>query len=173
MSSSRSRTLAARGRAAPRLRGRASLALGVAALASIPVACLPDAGARGWECVAPAAAGGGWDLTCRSVGEVLRQLGLSPGLVRTTNLPGAGGGVAYANAVAQRNDDPSVLVAASPSTTLRLAQGQYGDLSEDDVLWGGAVGAEYGVLAVAPDAPWQTLGELVDAWRRDPGSIVV
>ncbi len=144
------------------------------ALAVLSVgACVPDAGGRGWECVAPAAAGGGWDLTCRSVGEVLRTLGLSPGLVRTTNLPGAGGGVAFANAVAQRADDPTVLIAASPSTTLRLAQGQYGRLTEDDVRWVGAVGAEYGVLAVAADAPWRDLTDLLEAWRVAPGSIVV
>jgi putative tricarboxylic transport membrane protein len=104
---------------------------------------------------------------------VLRVLGLSPGLVRTTNLPGAGGGVAFANAVAQRNRDPAVLIAASPSTTLRLAQGQYGNLTEDDVRWIGAVGAEYGVLAVSADAPWNDLGDLLEAWRLDPGSIVV
>lgn len=136
-------------------------------------ACLPDAGSRGWECIAPANAGGGWDLTCRSVGEVLRELGLSPGLVRTTNLPGAGGGVAFSNAVAQRNEDPTVLIAASPSTTLRLAQGQYGSLTEDDVRWIGAVGAEYGVLAVSSDAPWRDLTDLLEAWRANPGSIVV
>lgn len=123
--------------------------------------------------MAPANAGGGWDLTCRSVGEVLRELGLSPGLVRTTNLPGAGGGVAYANTVALRNTDPTVLVAASPSTTLRLAQGQYGHLTEEDVRWVGAVGAEYGVLAVAADAPWGDLTELLAAWRADPTGIVV
>ena len=136
-------------------------------------ACLPDAGSRGWECIAPANAGGGWDLTCRSVGEVLRGLRLSPGLVRTTNLPGAGGGVAFSNAVAQRNEDPTVLIAASPSTTLRLAQGQYGSLTEDDVRWIGAVGAEYGVLAVSSDAPWRDLTDLLEAWRANPGSIVV
>jgi putative tricarboxylic transport membrane protein len=103
----------------------------------------------------------------------MRSLGISPGLVRTTNLPGAGGGVAFANAVAQRAGDPAVLVAASPSTTLRLAQGQYGRLTEEDVLWVGAVGAEYGVLAVAAGAPWSDLTDLLEAWRTEPGSIVV
>ena len=128
---------------------------------------------RGWECIAPANAGGGWDLTCRSVGQVLSDLELSPGLVRTTNVPGAGGGVAYARTVAQRAEDPNVLIAASPSTVLRLAQRQYGSLTETDVRWVGALGAEYGVLAVAADAPWQTLDDLLDAWRQDPGSVVV
>jgi putative tricarboxylic transport membrane protein len=101
------------------------------------------------------------------------ELGLTPGAVRTTNMPGAGGGVAYAHAIAQRDDDPNVLVAASPGTTLLLAQGTWGDMTEDDVRWLGAVGAEYGVLAVARDAPWHTLGELLDAWRANPDGIVV
>jgi putative tricarboxylic transport membrane protein len=135
--------------------------------------CAPPVDMRGWECIAPANAGGGWDLTCRAVGRVLGELELSPGLVRTTNLPGAGGGVAYARIVGQRGTDPNVLVAASPSTVLRLAQRQYGRLREDDVRWVGALGAEYGVLAVAADAPWRTLDDLLDAWRHDPESLVV
>lgn len=165
----------ATGRDRPRRRGLAGV-LRVAALvlAAAPwPGCAPPRDARGWECIAPANAGGGWDLTCRSLSRVLSDLGLSPGLLRTTNLPGAGGGVAYARTVAQRREDPTVLVAASPSTTLRLAQRQYGRLTEDDVRWVGALGAEYGVLAVAADAPWRTLDDLLDAWRSDPTSLVV
>lgn len=152
-----------------------SRAVGVFALAFAALlgGCEPPASTRGWECIAPAAPGGGWDLTCRTVGQVLHELGLSPGRVRTTNMPGAGGGVAFAHTVGQRNEDPGLLVAASPSTTLRLAQGQYGRLTEDDVRWVGALGAEYGVLAVAADAPWRTLDDLLAAWRSDPGSVVV
>ena len=75
--------------------------------------------------------------------------------------------------VAQRADDPNVLIAASPSTTLRLAQRQYGPLTVDDVRWIGALGAEYGVLAVAANAPFRTLDDLLDAWRLDPSTAVV
>jgi len=81
--------------------------------------------------------------------------------------------VAFARTVAQRNDDPNLLVAASPSTVLRLAQGQYGSLTEDDVRWAGALGAEYGILAVAADSQWRTLEDLLGAWREDPSSLVV
>lgn len=144
----------------------AALCLGLAT-------CLPPADSRGWECIAPAAAGGGWDRTCRSVGQTLGRLGLTPGTIRTTNMPGAGGGVAFAHAVAQRDDDPGVIFAASPGTTLLLAQGQWGRLSESDVRWVGAVGAEYGVVAVSADAPWNSLGDLLETWRSDPGSLVV
>lgn len=112
-------------------------------------------------------------MTCRTVANTLRSLELSPGLMRTTNMPGAGGGVAFAHSVTQRDDDPSVLVAASPGTTLLLAQGQWGKLTEDDVRWVGAIGAEYGVLAVDADSPWQDLSDLMDDWRADPEGFVV
>lgn len=167
-----------RSRLGPRRRARgprrhvARAAAGLSALAVLS-ACQPTDVDRGWECIAPANAGGGWDLTCRTVGRVLRELSLSPGLVRTSNVPGAGGGVAFARTVARRSADPSVLVAASPATVLRLAQRQFGNLTERDVRWAGAVGAEYGVLAVAADAPWRTLDDLLAAWRRDPTSLVV
>ena len=46
------------------------------------------------ECLAPADPGGGWDFTCRSVGQVLQDLELVPGNVQTINMAGAGGGVA-------------------------------------------------------------------------------
>ncbi len=125
------------------------------------------------ECIAPAAAGGGWDLTCRSVGRVLSQLALVTGTVQVTNMPGAGGGIALVHTVTQRNDDPRLLVAASPSTTLNLAQARYGSLTEHSVRWVAAVGAEVGALAVRSDAPWPTLQHLMDDWREEPRSITV
>lgn len=147
----------------------ATLALFLASLA----ACQEAGGPRGWECIAPANPGGGWDLTCRTAGRALGELDLAPGMVRVTNIPGAGGGIGYAHTVSQRHGDPNVLVAASPATVLRLAQGQFAHLTEDDVRWLGAVATDHGVVAVQPEAPWDTLEELVRDWRADPRSIVV
>ena len=45
------------------------------------------------ECIAPSDPGGGWDFTCRSAGNVMRDLGLVDGTVQTINMAGAGGGV--------------------------------------------------------------------------------
>jgi putative tricarboxylic transport membrane protein len=144
------------------------------ALAWLAVAgCQPPDTARGWECIAPANPGGGWDLTCRTAARALGELGLPPGIMRVTNLPGAGGGIAYAHTVSQRHGDGNVLVAASPATLLRLAQGQFAHLTEEEVRWVGAVATDYGILAVQPGAPWGTLEELLAQWRRDPSSIVV
>ncbi len=88
-------------------------------------------------------------------------------------MPGAGGGVALVHTVTQRHDDHRLLVAASPSTTLNLAQSRFGSLTEHSVRWVAAVGAEVGALAVRSDAPWHSLQELMETWVRDPGSITV
>lgn len=126
----------------------------------------------GRECLAPANPGGGWDLTCRAVARVVREEGILAGSLRVRNLPGAGGGIAFAHIAADRRGDAGVLVAASPATTLRLAQGQFGDLSAEDVRWLGAIATDYGVVAVRADAPWNDLESLLSEWRAAPGSIV-
>lgn len=81
--------------------------------------------------------------------------------------------MAYANVVTQRGDDPNLIVAASPATTVRLAQGQFSRFTERDVRWLGAVAADFGLVAVKADAPWKTMQELVAAWKADPSKIAV
>ncbi|MCS7057317.1 MAG: tripartite tricarboxylate transporter substrate-binding protein [Meiothermus sp.] len=128
---------------------------------------------RSPECIAPAGAGGGWDFTCRSVAQVMLDLKIIPQPMRVTNMTGGGGGVAYANVVTQRNNDPNLIVAASPATTVRLAQGQYSRFTERDVRWLGAIAADFGLVAVKADAPWRSMQELVAAWKADPAKIAV
>lgn len=123
------------------------------------------------ECIAPANPGGGWDFTCRQVGKVLSDLGLVPGQVQVTNMAGGGGGVAFAHVVTKRNDDENLLVAASTATTTRLAQNQYVGMTADQVRFVGSLGADYGVIVVKADAPYESLGDLVEAVKADPTSI--
>ena len=70
-------------------------------------------------CIAPANPGGGWDFTCRAGGQLLSDLKLVSQPVQTVNMPGGGGGVAYAHVVNERKGQDNVLVAASRSTTTR------------------------------------------------------
>ncbi|MDT0511360.1 tripartite tricarboxylate transporter substrate-binding protein [Halomonas sp. LES1] len=123
------------------------------------------------ECIAPADPGGGWDFTCRSVGNVLQDLDLVPGNVQTLNMAGAGDGVAYAHVVSKRAGDEQLLVAASTATTTRLAQGQFPGMDADMVNWIGALGADYGVIAVAADSEYQDLPALMEAIDEDPRSV--
>ncbi len=126
---------------------------------------------EGVLCIAPSDPGGGWDFTCRSIAGLLPDLGLVDGQVRTQNIAGAGGGVAYANVVARQEGNENVIVAASTATTTRIAQGQYQDLDADDVRWAAAVGADYGVIAVAPDSPYNSLSDLMEALDENPSAI--
>lgn len=123
------------------------------------------------ECIAPADPGGGWDFTCRSVGNVLEELGMVSGSVQTTNMAGAGGGVAFAHTISKRNADDKLLVAASTATTTRLAQQQFPGMNASMVKWVGALGADYGIIAVSQDSDYENLNDLMDAIKADPRSI--
>jgi putative tricarboxylic transport membrane protein len=123
------------------------------------------------ECIAPANPGGGWDFTCRQIGKILYDLKLVDQPVQVTNMAGAGGGLAYSHVVNERNTDADLIVAASSATSTRLAQNAFGGLTADQVRFVGAIGGDPGVIVVAKDSPLQTLGDMVEAIKADPGSV--
>ncbi|MGM8851878.1 Bug family tripartite tricarboxylate transporter substrate binding protein [Salinicola halophyticus] len=123
------------------------------------------------ECIAPADPGGGWDFTCRNAANVFKDLGLVPKTMQTINMAGAGGGVAYAHTVSKRSGDEDLLVAASTSTATRLAQNQFPGMDASMVNWLGTIGADYGVIAVAKDSPYQNLDDLMKAMKEDPRAV--
>ncbi len=123
------------------------------------------------ECIAPAGAGGGWDFTCRQVGKALYDLKIVPDPVQVTNLAGGGGGVAYAEVVNKRDSDNNLIVAASSATSTRLAQGAYPGNTMDQVRWVGAIGSDYGVIAVSAKSDIDSLTALMDKIKADPSSI--
>ncbi|MHA7870555.1 MAG: Bug family tripartite tricarboxylate transporter substrate binding protein [Salipiger thiooxidans] len=125
------------------------------------------------ECIAPAGPGGGWDLTCRSTARLLDQFNLIDGTMQVRNMPGGGGGVAFAYTVAEQGDNSDLLIAASGGASLLLARGAIPGVTVDDVRWIGAMGADFPVIAVREDAPWQTLEEFLDDMRADPRSIIL
>ncbi|WP_127108008.1 Bug family tripartite tricarboxylate transporter substrate binding protein [Pararhodobacter zhoushanensis] len=140
-----------------------ALSLGALAALAVPAAAT--------ECIAPANPGGGWDFTCRQIGRILYEIGEVPAPVVVTNMAGAGGGVAYANVVNERNTDEDLIVAASSATTTRLAQNAFGGATADQVRFVGSIGGDPGVIVVANDSPYQSLNDLVDAVLADPGSV--
>ena len=123
------------------------------------------------ECIAPANPGGGWDFTCRQIGKILFDIGQEDQPVQVTNMAGAGGGLAYNHVVTERGDDADLIIAASSATTTRLAQNAYAGMTADQVRFVGAIGADPGVIVVAADSEFQSLGDLIDAIKADPGSV--
>ena len=121
------------------------------------------------ECIAPANPGGGWDFTCRQIGKILYDIGQVDSPVQVTNMAGGGGGLAYSHVVNERGDDNNLIVAASQATATRLAQNAYAGMTADQVRFVGAIGADPGVIVVAADSPFMSLGDMVDAIKADPG----
>ncbi|MGR3322537.1 MAG: Bug family tripartite tricarboxylate transporter substrate binding protein [Pseudooceanicola sp.] len=143
------------------------------AAAILAVTAFSAAAQENAECIAPANPGGGWDFTCRQVGKSLQDLGLIDKTMQVVNLAGGGGGVAYAEVVNKRGDDDDLIVAASAATATRLAQGAYPGNTMDQVRWLAAIGADYGVIAVAADSEIETLPDLLDQMKSDPTSVSV
>jgi putative tricarboxylic transport membrane protein len=123
------------------------------------------------ECIAPANPGGGWDFTCRQIGKIMFDIGAVKQPIQVTNMAGAGGGLAYNHVVAERNDDAELIVAASSATTTRLAQNAYAGMTADRVRFVGAIGADPGVIVVAKDSPFKSLGDIIGAIKANPGSV--
>ncbi|WP_110708824.1 tripartite tricarboxylate transporter substrate-binding protein [Salinicola sp. CR57] len=123
------------------------------------------------DCIAPANPGGGWDFTCRSVGRVLSDLDLVDGNVQTINMPGASGGVGFSHVVQKRAGQENVIVAASTVTTTGLARGQFPGMDASMVNWIGTLGADYGVIAVAADSPYQSLSDVMQALKENPRAL--
>ncbi|MCM2129408.1 Bug family tripartite tricarboxylate transporter substrate binding protein [Larsenimonas rhizosphaerae] len=125
------------------------------------------------ECIAPAAPGGGFDLTCKLAQSALVQEKILSTPMRVTYMPGGVGAVAYNTVVAQRPDDPNAIVAWSSGSLLNLAQGKFGRYDENAVRWLAGVGTSYGAVAVRADSPYKTLEDLVKALKKDPGKVVI
>ncbi|GHF07978.1 tricarboxylic transport membrane protein [Aliiroseovarius zhejiangensis] len=123
------------------------------------------------ECIAPANPGGGWDFTCRQIGKIMYDIGAVEKPIQVTNMAGAGGGLAFTHVVSERNDDADLIVAASSATSTRLAQNAYAGMTADQVRFVGAIGADPGVIVVAADSPYQSLNDLIEAVKADPGGI--
>jgi putative tricarboxylic transport membrane protein len=93
--------------------------------------------------------------------------------MQVTNLAGGGGGVAYAEVANKRADDENLIVAASSATATRLAQGAYPGNTMDQMRWVGAVGADYGIIAVSADSDVDTLPALMDMIKADASSVSI
>lgn len=125
------------------------------------------------ECIAPAAPGGGFDLTCKLAQSALLEQKMLSSPMRVTYMPGGVGAVAYNAVVAQRPADGNAITAFSSGSLLNLAQGKFGRYDENAVKWLAAIGTSYGAIAVRADSPYKNLADLVAALKADPSKVVI
>ena len=133
------------------LRG-VSVALAAIALSTTAVgsAVAQDFSPNRPECIAPAAPGGGFDLTCRIAANSFEATGMPERPMSVTFMPGGIGAVAYQHMNTARSDDTDVIVAFSGGSLLNIAQGKFGaGLDETDARWLATAGADFGVIVVS------------------------
>lgn len=137
------------------------------------ISALAQAGVvEGARCIAPAKPGGGFDLTCQLVRDVLQKSGQTRAPLPIIYQPGGIGALAFNSSVTQRPTDGQTIVAFSSGSLLNLAQGRFGPYTERDVRWLAAIGMDYGVIVVRRDSPFQSLTQLMTALRETPNRIV-
>ena len=87
-------------------------------------------------------------------------------------MPGGIGAVAYNTVIANRPAEGGTVVAFSGGSFLNLAIGKFGKYTEKDVKWVAAVGADYGAVIVKADSPYQSLKDLIETTRANPGKVI-
>lgn len=143
-------------------------AIGVASVGSITSAAGGQEISAAMTIVAPAAAGGGWDGVARELQQAQKANGLVNN-VQVVNMPGAGGTIALGNVSVLSGEPNNLLVGG---TGLLAATIQFDSAATlDDVTPLAVVVEEYDVIVVPADSPYETLDDLVQAWREDPAAL--
>ncbi len=119
--------------------------------------------------MAPAAPGGGWDQTARSLQQALQTEGLAKG-VQVNNVPGAGGSIGIAQFVNQSKGDPNALMVGGYVMVGALIANN-SPVKLDQVTPIARLTGEYEAIVVPTSSTIKTIGDLVAQLKADPGTV--
>ncbi len=139
--------------------------LGAALAAALSVPAFAD----DYTIMAPAAPGGGWDSTARTMQEVMQAEGIA-GSVQVQNVAGAGGTVGLAQFASSASGDPSQLIVGGYVMVGAILTNA-SPVSLADVTPIARLTGEADAIAVPADSPIKTIGDLVEMMKADPGAV--
>ena len=132
-------------------------------LASVP------AWAADYTIMAPAAPGGGWDQTARTMQTLMQKEGIS-GNVQVTNVPGAGGTIGLAQFVNQAKGNPEDLIVGGYVMVGAILTNQSPvDLSMVTPI--ARLTGEQEAVVVPVSSDIKTMADLVAKLKADPGAV--
>lgn len=118
--------------------------------------------------IAPAAAGGGWDTVAREMQQAQRANGIVNN-TQVVNMPGAGGTIALANLGAMSGSPTNLMVGGTGQLAATIQFDT--DTTYADVTPLAITVEEFDVIVVPAGSPYQSLEELMAAWKADPTAI--
>ncbi|MGW0702536.1 Bug family tripartite tricarboxylate transporter substrate binding protein [Streptomyces sp. NPDC002867] len=160
------------------MRLRTSIALLGAALLvfAVPPLLSTDGGTDtgtqipGLRFMVPNTPGGGYDITARTAAKNAEDAGLTHG-IEVFNLPGAGGTVGLTRLVGEHGNG---------KLAMSMGLGVVGAVHTNkapktlaDTTPIARLTEEQDIVVVSKDSPYRTIGQLVDAWKKNPGKLAV
>jgi putative tricarboxylic transport membrane protein len=125
--------------------------------------------AADYKIMAPAAPGGGWDQTARSMQTALQDEKISSS-VQVNNVPGAGGTIGLAQFVNQANGDPAQLIVGGYVMVGAILTNK-SPVTLDQVTPIARLTGEYEALVVPAASDIKDMAGLVAKLKADPGSV--
>nr|WP_275448362.1 tripartite tricarboxylate transporter substrate-binding protein [Mesorhizobium sp. IRAMC:0171] len=125
--------------------------------------------AADYKIMAPAAPGGGWDQTARSMQTALQDEKIS-GSVQVTNVPGAAGTIGLAQFVNQANGDPSQLLVGGYVMVGGILTNN-SPVTLEQVTPIARLTGEYEVVVVPAASDIKDMAGLIAKLKADPGSV--
>ncbi|RJS44998.1 Bug family tripartite tricarboxylate transporter substrate binding protein [Nocardioides cavernaquae] len=156
----------------PRTRRLVS-AVALALAATLATGCGVTRGDQGDDMTMwiPNSPGGGYDQTGREAIRVMEQNDVIKGSFEVTNIVGGGGSVAMSRLMNAEGDDHLMMTVGlgvvGATYSLGLEQ-----RPQDATPLAQLIEDQEGVLVPA-DSPYKTIDDFLEAWRKDPDSIVV
>lgn len=117
--------------------------------------------------IAPAAAGGGWDSFQREMQQAMRVNGLVNN-VQVVNIPGAGGNIGLGQ-LTTLEEANNLMVGGTGHVAAHAARGSGPELTQVTPI--ARVVEEYSLVVVNAKSPYQTLDDLMTAWKADPAHV--
>lgn len=124
--------------------------------------------------VAPSGAGGGWDMTARTITKVLTETKATDKAITVENKPGGGGAVFMAEyATKDVKDNHKLFVSSPPILINHLKKEGNSPYGYNDTTPLAQLTKDYGAIAVAADSKYNDLKSLLDDMKADPSKFTV
>jgi putative tricarboxylic transport membrane protein len=149
-----------------------ALAMGIGAF--VPGTAVAQGDCADWasdtlQIMAPAAPGGGWDTTARELQAALQNEGIV-GTVEVFNVEGAAGTIGLAELVNEHAGDSHTAMVMGLVMVGGIGLNE-SPVTLEQVTPIARLTTEFEVIVVPADSPYQTIDDLMAAFKEDPGGV--